>query len=151
MYIHYSGENGAEGSNNIDSPLCRVCCLFVWFSRLSSLARCSPSTTQSSPLYSKQIFAERVDRISQVSYPIRCCCYATSIWDESILKAWSKIVYELIPNVRRLETSLQQLCEVLEADEVILFERATLLKIASHAHRQYSDDQRCVSSFGLIF
>ncbi|VDP34866.1 unnamed protein product [Schistosoma margrebowiei] len=77
-----------------------------------------------------------------VTKPFTCSCFATSIWDETLFKAWSKIVYELIPNIKMLEGSLKQLCEVLEADEVILFERATFLEIACHSRVPHSDVHR---------
>ena len=50
-------------------------------------------------------------------------------------QAWSSIVYALIPNVENLEHQLRQFCGVCEADEVVLFERATFLVI-SHANRK---------------
>uniref|UniRef100_A0A183AU09 Uncharacterized protein n=1 Tax=Echinostoma caproni TaxID=27848 RepID=A0A183AU09_9TREM len=80
--------------------------------------------------------------IERITSPVSCSCFATSIWDESLFKAWSKIVYELIPNVKILERSLKQLCEVLEADEVILFERDTFLEIACHSRSPYPDEHR---------
>lgn len=59
-------------------------------------------------------------------------CFATSIWDETLYKAWSQIVYSLIPNVDLLETQLKDFSMICGADEVVLFERATFLVI-SHA------------------
>ena len=43
------------------------------------------------------------------------------------LQAWSAIVYRLIPNVQQLEMNLDSFAVILEADEVLLFERATFL------------------------
>lgn len=43
------------------------------------------------------------------------------------LQAWSSIVYQLIPNVQQLETNLRNFAQIIEADEVLLFERATFL------------------------
>lgn len=37
------------------------------------------------------------------------------------------IVYRLIPNITQLENSLSSFAGVLDADEVLLFERATFL------------------------
>ena len=50
-------------------------------------------------------------------------------------KAWSSIVYQLIPNVNILERNLLHFAEIIEADEVLLFERATFLVI-SHCQRK---------------
>lgn len=42
-------------------------------------------------------------------------------------QAWSSIVYQLIPNVQQLEANLTNFANIIEADEVLLFERATFL------------------------
>ena len=42
-------------------------------------------------------------------------------------QAWSSIVYQLIPNVETLETNLTNFAHIIDADEVLLFERATFL------------------------
>jgi Ras-related GTP-binding protein A/B len=34
-------------------------------------------------------------------------CFKTSIWDETLYKAWSQIVYFLLPNVKTLEKNLE--------------------------------------------
>jgi len=60
-------------------------------------------------------------------------CFGTSIWDETLYKAWSEIVTNLIPNIRVLESHLDDFCRICDADEVVLFERATFLVI-SHSH-----------------
>mmetsp|Transcript_5871 Transcript_5871/g.7613 ORF Transcript_5871/g.7613 Transcript_5871/m.7613 type:complete len:453 (-) Transcript_5871:324-1682(-) len=59
-------------------------------------------------------------------------CFGTSIWDETLYKAWSEIVTNLIPNIGVLESHLNDFCRICDADEVVLFERATFLVI-SHA------------------
>ena len=56
--------------------------------------------------------------------------FATSIWDETLYKAWSQIVYSLIPNVDLLESQLRDFSTICAADEVVLFERATFLVIS---------------------
>jgi len=64
-------------------------------------------------------------------------CFGTSIWDETLYKAWSEIVTNLIPNIGLLETHLNNFCKICDADEVVLFERATFLVIS---HAQATDD-----------
>lgn len=54
-------------------------------------------------------------------------------------QAWSSIVYSLIPNVRQLEQSLSEFANIIDADEVLLFERATFL-VVSHAQRKAHKD-----------
>lgn len=64
--------------------------------------------------------------------------FGTSIWDETLYKAWSEIVTNLIPNISVLETHLNDFCRICDADEVVLFERATFLVI-THAQAQHSE------------
>ena len=56
-------------------------------------------------------------------------CYPTSIWDESLYRAWSKIVYELVPKIDVLQKLTNSFCSFCQADEVVLFERQTFLTI----------------------
>lgn len=78
----------------------------------------------------KQVFQGRVNDLTARSAPSKIKAYATTIWDESLYKAWSEIVYSLIPNVSNLETHLLNFCKICEADEVVLFERTTFLVIS---------------------
>ncbi len=55
------------------------------------------------------------------------------------MQAWSSIVYLLIPNVQEVEAHLNQMAEIMDADEVLLFEKATFLVIA-HAERNRHRD-----------
>ena len=57
-------------------------------------------------------------------------CFGTSIWDETLYKAWSEIVRYLIPNIGVLQSHLDDFCRVCDADEVVLFEKATFLVIS---------------------
>ncbi|TFK54679.1 hypothetical protein OE88DRAFT_1653111 [Heliocybe sulcata] len=59
--------------------------------------------------------------------------FGTSIYDESLYKAWSRIVHTLIPNAAVLSRHLTTLAEACSATEVILFERTTFLVIATSA------------------
>jgi Ras-related GTP-binding protein A/B len=56
--------------------------------------------------------------------------FATSIWDESLYKAWSSIVCSLIPNMALFQKHLENFAEISEAQEVVLFERTTFLVIS---------------------
>jgi Ras-related GTP-binding protein A/B len=68
-------------------------------------------------------------------------CFGTSIWDETLYKAWSEIVTNLIPNIGVLESHLADFCRICDADEVVLFERATFLVIShAQAKRGENDD-----------
>ncbi|XP_063607728.1 ras-related GTP-binding protein A-like [Penaeus indicus] len=56
--------------------------------------------------------------------------------------AWSNIVYELIPNVKELEQNLKEFTNIIDADEVLLFERATFLVISHYRMRPHRDANR---------
>jgi Ras-related GTP-binding protein A/B len=65
-----------------------------------------------------------------LSFSFKIKSFATSIWDETLYKAWSQIVYSLIPNVDQLEHQLKEFSFICGADEVVLFEKATFLEIS---------------------
>lgn len=76
------------------------------------------------------IFSEREEDLKKLSKPLDCTCFRTSIWDETLYKAWSSIVYMLIPNVKDMESSLNEFAEILDADEVIAKLRIHFLQIS---------------------
>lgn len=73
-----------------------------------------------------KVFEDKKKDISQISEAVSARnrssleleCFRSSIWDETLYKAWSAIVYQLIPNISTMEAKLKQLAEILEADEV---------------------------------
>lgn len=77
-----------------------------------------------------------------MSRPIESTCFRTSIWDETLYKAWSAIVYTLIPNVQALEQHLKHFADIIDADEVLLFERATFLVISHCQRKEHRDIHR---------
>lgn len=88
------------------------------------------------------IIREREDDLKRLSKPLDCTCFATSIWDETLYKAWSSIVYQLIPNVKQLENTLANFTSIIDADEVLLFEKATFLVISHCERKQHKDIHR---------
>lgn len=92
----------------------------------------------------EDVYEERSNYLKQHSQGLKISCIATSIWDETLYKAWSSIIYTLIPNIPVLEKHLQVFAENADAEEVVLFERTTFLVI-SHASRSkgtHPDPQR---------
>lgn len=57
--------------------------------------------------------------------------FPTSIWDESLYRAWSQIVCSLIPNMAAYETNLIKFKQLIDAYEIVLFEKTTFLVICS--------------------
>ena len=91
-----------------------------------------------------EVYKERSAYLQAHSQGLSITCIATSIWDETLYKAWSSIVYTLIPNIPTLEKHLKVFAENADAEEVVLFERTTFLVI-SHATRGstvHPDSQR---------
>lgn len=88
------------------------------------------------------LFEERAAELRKMADPLRITCFGTSIWDETLYKAWSSIVYALVPNVDVLESNLDKLCRLCEADEIVMFEKATFLVISHATHRAHEDVHR---------
>jgi len=89
-----------------------------------------------------KIFEERSAELKKIADPLKITVFGTSIWDETLYKAWSSIVYALVPNVDKLETQLNKFCHLCQSDEVVLFEKATFLVISHATHKQHQDFHR---------
>eukprot|EP01098_Paradermamoeba_levis_P007118 TRINITY_DN2956_c0_g1_i3.p1 TRINITY_DN2956_c0_g1~~TRINITY_DN2956_c0_g1_i3.p1 ORF type:complete len:323 (-),score=85.66 TRINITY_DN2956_c0_g1_i3:1119-2048(-) len=81
-------------------------------------------------LEDREMLVQKELEIKKASLPLFVNCFRTSIWDESLFKAWSSIIYSMVPNVQIWEKNLIKFCDICEADEVLLFERATFLVIS---------------------
>lgn len=81
----------------------------------------------------EELFKIMMGKLQDVSNPygFKLAGFATSIWDESLYKAWSSIVCTLIPNMGQYEVNLTKLQNIIEAQEIILFEKTTFLVICS--------------------
>jgi len=89
-----------------------------------------------------QVFRNYEKDLMSTAPGVRLTCFGTSIWDETLFKAWSQIVYSLIPDIGQLESQLSHLCQVCEADEVVLFEKNTFLLISQSSRRTMQDNHR---------
>ncbi|KAK3685251.1 Gtr1/RagA G protein conserved region-domain-containing protein [Podospora appendiculata] len=56
--------------------------------------------------------------------------FATSIWDQSLYKAWASIIHDLVPNLSVIEEQLASLGVAIDADEILLFERTSFLVVS---------------------
>jgi Ras-related GTP-binding protein A/B len=79
--------------------------------------------------YRDQLFQERSRQIRDRSAGFETDCFATSIWDETLYKAWASIIYTLIPNLSIIESYLRRFTDIISASEVVLFERTTFLVV----------------------
>lgn len=57
-------------------------------------------------------------------------------------QAWSRITSCLLPNIKILQNDLNQFCDICDADEIVLFEKTTLLVIAHSANINHPDPHR---------
>ncbi|EJD53178.1 hypothetical protein AURDEDRAFT_110906 [Auricularia subglabra TFB-10046 SS5] len=80
-----------------------------------------------------EVFERRVKDLERDSDGTVVTAFGTSIWDESLYKAWSRIVHTLIPNATVLAKHLTTFAEACGATEVVMFERTTFLVIATSA------------------
>ena len=88
-----------------------------------------------------EIMMEKLQKISN-PYHFKLIGFPTSIWDESLYKAWSQIVCSLIPNINLFNNNLIEFNSILDAEEIILFEKTTFLVISSTASIQQQQHQQ---------
>ena len=88
-----------------------------------------------------EIMMEKLQKISN-PYHFKLIGFATSIWDESLYKAWSQIVCSLIPNINLFNNNLIKFNSILDAEEIILFEKTTFLVISSTASIKQQQQQQ---------
>ncbi|OAT04770.1 small monomeric GTPase [Blastomyces gilchristii SLH14081] len=81
----------------------------------------------------RRIYEERSSLIRARSGSFAIDTFGSSIWDQSLYKAWAGIVHKLIPNLSVIERFLQAFAEKIDAEEIILFERSTFLTVTSVA------------------
>lgn len=72
--------------------------------------------------------------------------FGTSIWDETLYKAWSQIVHTLVPNATALKRGLTTLTRACGAVEAVLFEKTTFLLIAHSEGIRSTADENLLSA-----
>ena len=82
------------------------------------------------------------DTLRNIAAGMNLETFLTSIWDETLYKAWSRIVHSLMPNMDQLEKELMFVADTIDADEVVLFEKSTFLVIAHATRKNFSDSLR---------
>ena len=78
-----------------------------------------------------RLFEERSEHIRSAAeeYGLNVDFFPTSIWDQSLYRGWTQIIYYLIPNSSQIENLLQRLAEAIDARELIVYERTTCLTV----------------------
>ncbi|KAJ8700512.1 GTP-binding protein gtr1 [Pleurotus ostreatus] len=86
------------------------------------------------------VLTKKQKELTAASAEATVTIFGTSIYDESLYKAWSSIVHTLIPNAALLSKHLNIFSRACGATEVILFERTTFLVIATSTGPSASTD-----------
>ncbi len=79
----------------------------------------------------ERIYEERCRLIAARSEEMQLETFASSIWDQTLYKAWAGIVHKMVPNLVVIEKFLNAFAKQLNAEEIILFERSTFLMVTS--------------------
>ena len=87
-----------------------------------------------------RIYEERVRLIQARSGGLQLTTFASSIWDQTLYKAWAGIVHAMIPNLSKIERFLGAFAKQLQAEEVVLFERSTFLTVTSMSGRKEDEN-----------
>ncbi|RMY78727.1 hypothetical protein D0863_00499 [Hortaea werneckii] len=91
-------------------------------------------TDQRSRILSQRTADVRATCIDEGFHDQQVEFWATSIWDQSLYRAWTQVIYFLVPNATVIENMLRKLAELLDARELILYERTTCL-VVTHITR----------------
>lgn len=83
------------------------------------------------PSQREDIYNDRVSLIRSKSDTFDPTPFATSIWDQSLYKAWAEIIHDLVPNLDQIEKHLGSLGKIITAEEILLFERSSFLVVSS--------------------
>ncbi|KFZ13286.1 hypothetical protein V502_06702 [Pseudogymnoascus sp. VKM F-4520 (FW-2644)] len=114
--------------------------LLTYRSIISALSQFSPTSSVYilihkmdlvAPAQREASYNDRIAAIRTKSDVFDPVPFATSIWDQSLYKAWAEIIHDLVPNLSSIERHLATLGTLIEAEEVLLFERSSFL-VVSH-------------------
>ncbi|CAF9943006.1 MAG: GTP-binding protein gtr1 [Alectoria fallacina] len=154
IYVFDVESRSFEGSNPRD--------LLTYTAVVSALAEYSPSAHVFAlvhkmdlvqNVFRDQVIQDRTLAIQEYSgvFGKRLKVYGTTIWDQSLYKAWGDIVKSLVPNLHIIDGYLHDLAKETSAEEIILFERATFLTVTNVTSElgecnPYSDRQERLSN-----
>lgn len=85
------------------------------------------------PILREEKYNAKALQVQKASKSFDPTIFASSIWDQSLYKAWAEIIHDLVPNLGEIEKHLSALGTLIEAEEVLLFERTSFLVVSSWA------------------
>ena len=123
--------------------------LVTYLSITSALAQYSPTASVYvlihkmdlvSPTQREEAYNNRIAAVRSKSDIFEPITFATSIWDQSLYKAWAEIIHDLIPNLSEITRHLATLGNLIDAEEILLFERSSFLVVSHWCSR--SEERR---------
>ena len=92
------------------------------------------------PSEREKILQRKEKEIMAVAELTDLTCFRTSIWDESLYRAWGSILNTLIPQINEIKSKLEEFAKICGAEEVVLFERSTFLLISQWSNEKVTQD-----------
>ncbi|GAA5879128.1 hypothetical protein JCM8547_008375 [Rhodosporidiobolus lusitaniae] len=114
------GGGGGEGKGEEDGPT-----VFVLLHKMDLV----PLEQQASKLAEFEADVRR--KAKEWGWTGNLQFYGTSIWNETLYKAWSIVIAHLMPSLSSLRSHLSNFLTLSSASEIVLFERTTFLVISS--------------------
>ena len=102
------------------------------------------------PRIRNEIFDNRVKQFKLKSEKFQIKCFATSIWENTLYKAWSNILRSIIPNIEKITELLGNYSIASQVDDIALFEKNTFLCISSFNNKNIKDNERYEKICGLM-
>jgi Ras-related GTP-binding protein A/B len=102
------------------------------------------------PRIRNEIFENRVKQFKLKSEKFQIKCFPTSIWENTLYKAWSNILRSIIPNIEKITELLGNYSIASQVDDIALFEKNTFLCISSFNNKNIKDNERYEKICGLM-
>jgi Ras-related GTP-binding protein A/B len=88
------------------------------------------------------LFSKRKEDFESKKGNFKINYYQTSIWEISLIKAFSDILSSIIKDIDNIKKILKKYLEACEADEVVIFDKKSLLVISSFNSKILKDEER---------
>lgn len=88
------------------------------------------------------IFSMKKDKLEAKAGNFKINFYETSIWEISLYKAFSNILSNIIKNKIDVKKLLEEYYTACDANEVILFDKSTLIPISDYNNKEIKDEER---------
>ena len=97
-----------------------------------------------------EIFQNRVKQFELKAGSFIINCFPTSIWENTLYKAWSDILGRIIRNNLKIKELLGKYALATQVDDVALFEKNTFLCISSFNNKNIKDNERYENICGVM-